>query len=211
MSGVFPEQGSSGGGTQVIIVGRHLGGTTAVDFGAHPALSFMVVDDQTVNAVCPSGSGAVPVSVTTPGGTATIGYFFYLPVPSLSRVAPGSGPLGGGNPVTLTGANLYTAESVHFGDATVFPTALNDQRLVVVGPVAAVPSTVPVYADTDGGVSNRLPYTYAAAPVVFGLSPASGPLAGGTTVVVSGTGLGSATSVTFGGSPRPPSAPTPTL
>jgi hypothetical protein len=178
-----------------------------VHFGAQPALSFVVVDDQTVNAVSPSGSGAVPVSVTTPGGTATIGYFFYLPVPRVSRAAPGSGPLGGGNPVALTGVNLYTAESVHFGAATVFPTALTDQRLSVVAPAAAVPSTVPVYADAVGGVSNRLPYTYAAAPVVFGLSPASGPIAGGTTVVVSGTGLGGATSVTFGGF----SAPSPTL
>jgi hypothetical protein len=203
MSSVFPEQGSSAGGTQVIIVGRHLGGATAVHFGAHLALSFTVVDDQTVNAVSPTGSGAVPVSVTTPGGTATIGFFFYLSAPRLSRVAPGSGPLGGGNPVTLTGTNLYTAESVHFGNATVFPTALTDQRLVVVAPAAAVPSTVPVYADAVGGVSNRLPYTYAAAPVILGLSPASGPIAGGTTVVVRGTGLGGATSVAFGGFSAP--------
>ncbi|MFI8437113.1 Ig-like domain repeat protein, partial [Streptomyces sp. NPDC079020] len=203
MSGVFPEQGSSAGGTQVTIFGRHLGGATAVHFGARPALSFSVVDDQTVRAVSPSGSGAVPVSVTTPGGTTTIGYFFYLLVPRLSRVAPGSGPLVGGNPVTLTGANLYTAESVHFGDATVLPAALTDQRLVVVAPAAAVPSTVPVYADAVGGVSNRLPYTYAAAPAIFSLSPASGPIAGGTTVVVRGTGLGGATRVAFGGFSAP--------
>ncbi|MFJ2199277.1 IPT/TIG domain-containing protein [Streptomyces violaceusniger] len=199
MNGVFPEQGSSAGGTQVIIVGHHLGGATAVHFGARPALSFMVIDDQTVNAVAPSGNGVVPVSVTTPSGTDTIGSFFYLSAPRLSGIAPGGGPLAGGGSVTLTGVNLSTAQSVHFGDATVLPTVLSDQRLTVVAPPAAVPSTVPVYAVAVGGVSNRLLYIYAAVPAVFGVTPASGPIAGGTTVVVSGTGLAGASSVTFGG------------
>ncbi|MFE9060091.1 Ig-like domain repeat protein [Streptomyces violaceusniger] len=199
MNGVFPEQGSSAGGTQVIIVGHHLGGATAVHFGARPALSFMVIDDQTVNAVAPSGNGVVPVSVTTPSGTDTIGSFFYLSAPRLSGIAPGGGPLVGGGSVTLTGVNLSTAQSVHFGDATVLPTVLSDQRLTVVAPPAAVPSTVPVYAVAVGGVSNRLLYIYAAVPAVFGVTPASGPIAGGTTVVVSGTGLAGASSVTFGG------------
>ncbi|EST18082.1 Ig-like domain repeat protein, partial [Streptomyces niveus] len=203
MSGVFPEQGSSGGGTQVAIVGTRLGGATAVRFGARPALSFTVVDDRSMTAVAPSGSGAVPVSVTTPDGTATVGFFFYLPAPRLSGAAPDSGPLSGGDPVALSGVNLYTSRSVHFADATLLPTALSDQRMVVVAPPAAGPGAVPVYAVTAGGVSNQLRYTYAAAPAVFGVSPASGPIAGGTTVVISGTGLSRATGVTFGGFSAP--------
>lgn len=39
----------------------------------------------------------------------------------------------------------------------------------------------------------------APAPAITGLSPASGPVTGGTSVVITGTSLGSATAVTFGG------------
>ncbi|WP_431952346.1 Ig-like domain repeat protein, partial [Actinacidiphila sp. bgisy167] len=199
MSGVFPDQGPYGGGTEVTIVGRHLGGATAVHFGTRPAANVTVVDDQTLLAVTPAGSGAVRVSVTTPGGSAVVGTFFYLRAPLLSHLVPAAGPLAGGNAVVVSGTNLFRAVSVHFGDWAAFPTVLSDQQLLVTAPAAAVPGTVPVFAVAVGGVSNRLPYLYAGAPAIVGVSPAGGPVAGGTTVVIRGTGLGRTEGVTFAG------------
>ncbi|WP_186831738.1 Ig-like domain repeat protein [Streptomyces sp. ISID311] len=200
-SGVFPHQGSSGGGTLVTLIGSHFSNATAVHFGSRPAAGFAVLDDQTIVAVSPAGSGAVPVTVTTPGGTARIGYFYYLSWPALSAISPAAGPVGGGNVVELRGSNLSTAQLVHFGDAVAHPVVLSDARLLVIAPPVAGPGTVPVYVSSIGGVSNRLPYTYAAAPSVTRVVPATGPIAGGSTVILTGTGLSGVTGVSFGALP----------
>ncbi|GFE19755.1 Ig-like domain repeat protein [Streptomyces nigrescens] len=200
-SGVFPDQGSYSGGTLVTIIGRNFSRATAVSFGPRPAASFTVLDDTTIVAVTPSGQGAVPVTVTTPGGSARVGYFFYIFWPSLTGIAPATGPIGGGNTVILTGANLRTALLVRFGDAVAFPTALSDRQVSVTVPPAAGPGTVPVRITTRGGVSNRLLYTYAAVADVTGVSPDTGPIAGGTTLVLTGSGLARVSGVTIGGVP----------
>ncbi|MFF4284315.1 Ig-like domain repeat protein [Streptomyces sp. NPDC001633] len=201
LSGVFPDQGPYSGGTLVTIVGRRFTGATAVYFGTRRAASFAVLDDRTIVAVTPAGAGAVPVTVTTPGGSTRIGYFFYLYWPSISRLIPTTGPVGGGNVVELVGVNLRTALLVRFGDAVAFPTAVSDSQLLVTAPPVAGPGTVPVSVTTLGGVSNRLLYTYIAAPSVAGISPSTGPIEGGTTLVVSGTGLSRVTAVTVDGVP----------
>ncbi|MGY4973089.1 IPT/TIG domain-containing protein, partial [Streptomyces nigrescens] len=200
-SGVFPDQGSYSGGTLVTIIGRNFSRATAVSFGPRPAASFTVLDDTTIVAVTPSGQGAVPVTVTTPGGSARVGYFFYIFWPRLTGVAPATGPIGGGNTVILTGANLRTALLVRFGDAVAFPTALSDRQVSVTVPPAAGPGTVPVRITTRGGVSNRLLYTYAAVADVTGVSPDTGPIAGGTTLVLTGSGLARVSGVTIDGVP----------
>ncbi|MEV6569284.1 Ig-like domain repeat protein [Streptomyces kronopolitis] len=200
-SGVFPNQGSYAGGTLVTIIGTHFSRATAVYFGPRPAASFAVLDDRTIVAVTPSGSGSAPITVTTPGGTARVGYFYYQYWPSLSGVIPAAGPVGGGNIVTLRGANLSTALLVHFGGTVAFPLVVSDAQLLVTAPPVTGPGSVPVYVVGIGGVSNRLLYTYAAAPSVTGVSPATGPIAGGSTIVLTGTGLTGVTGVTIGGLP----------
>jgi hypothetical protein len=61
-----------------------------------------------------------------------------------------------------------------------------------------------VFVTTPGGTSPYAAadvYTYSGAllPVVTNLSPSSGPVAGGTSVTITGTGFTGATKVTFGG------------
>ncbi|MEU8828343.1 Ig-like domain repeat protein [Streptomyces sp. NPDC048636] len=200
-SGVFPDQGPYGGGTLVTIIGHHFGFATDVSFGPHPAASFSVLDDETIVAVSPWGTGAVPVTVTTPGGTAPIGIFYYIPWPGLKTITPDAGPVGGGNVVELTGVNLSTAQLVYFGDSLAFPTAVSDQQLLVTAPPATGAGTVPVWVAAVGGVSNRLAYTYAPVPTVTGVTPSTGPIAGGSTLVLTGTGLSLVSAVTVGGVP----------
>ena len=50
-----------------------------------------------------------------------------------------------------------------------------------------------------GTGSNATAYTYVAAPTVTSVSPNSGPIAGGTSVTITGTNFSNATAVTFGG------------
>ncbi|WP_435242247.1 Ig-like domain repeat protein [Streptomyces cucumeris] len=201
LSGIFPDQGPYSGGTLVTIIGHHFSFATDVFFGPHRAASYSVLDDETIVAVSPWGTGAVPVTVTTPGGSAVIGTFYYIPWPRLKTIVPDAGPLGGGNVIELTGVNLSTAQLVYFGDSLAFPAVVTDQNLLVTAPPATGPGTVPVWVTGVGGVSNRLAYTYAPTPDVTGVSPSTGPIAGGSTILLTGTGLSLVSGVFIGGVP----------
>jgi hypothetical protein len=52
-----------------------------------------------------------------------------------------------------------------------------------------------------GSNPNNTLYTYVSQPVFTSISPTSGPIAGGTVVTITGSGLSGATSVTFAGTP----------
>lgn len=64
-----PAPGSQG--IIVTITGTHFTGTTAVKFNGTPAKTFTVASDAQITATAPSGFTTGPITVTTPGGTAT--------------------------------------------------------------------------------------------------------------------------------------------
>ncbi|MFI9492234.1 MULTISPECIES: IPT/TIG domain-containing protein [Streptomyces] len=200
---ISPNQGSTGGGTLVTITGTNLSGTTAVTFGTKPASGITNVSPTQVTAVSPSGAGTVGVTVTTPGGTSNPVPFFYVGAPFKSSVGPVSGPLAGGNTVTVNGVGLATATGVSFGANTATPTVVSDTQLTVVVPAGAAAGPVGVSVTTAGGTNNGLSYTYVDVPTVTTVAPASGPTSGGTGVTITGTNLDTAESVTFDGTPAP--------
>src|SRR5207244_428010 len=71
VSSFLPTSGPAAGGTSVVITGTNFTGASAVKFGATAATSYVVNTPTQITAVAPAGSGAVTVSVTTVGGTAT--------------------------------------------------------------------------------------------------------------------------------------------
>jgi subtilisin-like proprotein convertase family protein len=58
-------------GANVVIHGAMLAGATEVRIGGVPVASFTVVSEAQITTRVPAGAGTGPVSVTTPGGTAT--------------------------------------------------------------------------------------------------------------------------------------------
>ncbi|WP_237539814.1 MULTISPECIES: IPT/TIG domain-containing protein [unclassified Streptomyces] len=203
VSSLSPTSGSSAGGTSVTMTGTGFTGTTAVRFGATAATLFTVISDTRITAVAPAGTGTVQVTVTTPGGTSSqfVTYTYVtVAVPALSSVVPPSGPVSGGTTVTLTGTGLSSATAVRFGAtaATSF-TVISSTHIVAVAPAGT--GTVQVTVTAPGGTSNGIPYTYAVVPVVSGVSPAQGPVSGGNTVTLTGTGFTGTTAVTFGAVP----------
>ncbi|WP_326597075.1 beta strand repeat-containing protein [Streptomyces sp. NBC_01803] len=226
LTGISPSSGPVGGGNTVTLTGTNLTGATAVTFGGVPAVSFTVVSSTQITAVVPPGTaGAAEVRVTTPGGVSAPGVlYYYVAAPVLTGISPSSGPVGGGNTVTLTGTGLSGATAVTFGGvpAASFTVVSDTLATAVVPP--GTPGAVQVSVTTAAGTSGGVPYLYVAAPVVTALVPDAGPAAGGTTVTLTGSGLGQTTSVLFGTTPAaftvisdtavtavvPPGAPGPT-
>ncbi|MCJ8055281.1 putative Ig domain-containing protein [Shinella curvata] len=208
VSSVSPTAGPTGGGTTVIITGTGFAAanpTGAVKFGATNA-TYTINSNTQITATSPANSaGTYDITVTTVGGTSatTAGdQFTYVPAPTVTSVSPTAGPTAGGMSVTITGTNLSGATGVTFGGtAASWFTVLNGTTITATSPAGAV-GTVDIRVTTIGGtsaVSAADQYTYVAAPTVTSVSPTAGPTAGGTSVVITGTGFSSATSVTFGG------------
>ena len=189
------------GATRLTLTGSHFTGTASVLYGTRRAASFTVLGDSTTATVTPSGHGAVPVSVTTPGGTGVVGSFSYLPPPFFRLAPPPAGPLAGGNTATLTGLGLYTTYEVLFGTQAAAFTVDSDGQLTVTVPAAASAGPVTITVRTRGGTAGGVVYTYLDSPSITVLTPDKGPVDGGNLVVITGTAFSYTTGVTFGGTP----------
>jgi hypothetical protein len=203
VTALSPNIGWTEGGTMVTITGTNLNNVTAVYFGTAPATIQSDTATQIV-VTSPLGvAGTVDVTVVTTGGTSPTSmadHFTYTAAPTVTGISPSAGPAAGGTTVTITGAGLANATAVYFG--TVSATILSDSatQIVVTSP-ANVAGTVDVTVVTAGGtspISTADQFTYAAMPIITALSPAFGPVAGGTTVTITGTRLATAAWVRFG-------------
>jgi uncharacterized repeat protein (TIGR03803 family) len=136
-------------GQTVGILGSGLTGTSAVKFGSGSA-SFTVVSDSYVTAVVPPGGTAGFVTVTTPSGTFTSNQKFNV-VPTITGIAPGSGPVG--SQVSITGAALLGASVVKFGGVKATSFTVNSGTSIT----ATVPTgalTGKVLVTTAGGTAS---------------------------------------------------------
>ena len=205
VAGVGPMSGTTDGGTSVTITGSHLTGATAVSFGSTPATTFSVTDDGHIAATAPAGTGTVDVTVTTPAGTSATSaadqFTYTVAQPAVTGLSPGSGPAAGGTSVTVTGTDLSGATAVSFGSTPATTFSVTDSgHLTATAPAGT--GTVDVTVTTPAGTSatsapDRFTYTVAR-PTVTGISPSTGPTAGGTSVTITGTNLTGATAVRFG-------------
>lgn len=214
--------GPLAGGTGVTITGTNLTGATDVDFGSTPATSFTVNGAGTqITAVSPAATdpGTVDVTVVTPVATSAVSpadAFTYLAptapstVPTVTSLSPTSGPDAGLTSVTITGTNFASVTGVTFGSVAAESYVVNsDVSITAVSPAVATPGTVDVTVSTLSGtsaVSAGDAFTYengvpSAGPVVSSVTPASGPVSGGNTVVIDGSNFTdlSPGSVEFGG------------
>jgi hypothetical protein len=120
-------------------------------------------------------------------------------------LSPSSGSTGGGTSIALTGSNFTGATVVLFGATAATSFQVNsDSSITAIAP-AHVAGGVDVTVVTPGGVSAigaADQFTFqVVAPTVTGISPASGPTGGGTSVTITGTNLTGATGVSFGATP----------
>jgi IPT/TIG domain len=153
-----PEIGSTG--ETVTLEGEGFVGTSAVMFGGTPA-SFEVVNDVEIRAVVPAHSSErVAITITTPLGTTEeacgnpmvckpVAHFKFRP--SITSVSPGSGPLAGGTPVTITGTNLSNTNRIEFGKNNASSLECSETSCTVLAPAAKTAGKVTVKAHVEAG------------------------------------------------------------
>src|SRR6267142_1475477 len=192
ISGFTPSSGRVG--TSVTISGSGFTGATAVAFNGTSA-SFTVSSDTAIQTTVPAGATSGPISVTTPGGTATSsGSFTVVNGPGISGFTPASGPAG--TSVTISGSGFTGATAVAFNGTSATFTVSSDTAIQTSVPAGA--TTGPVSVTTSGGTAQSSgSFTVVPPPTIASLSPASGPV--GTSVTINGSALTGATSVRFNG------------
>jgi hypothetical protein len=216
---VSPYEGTPAGGTEVIITGEHLesGGKTLVYFGGGEAVTNAQIKSagELIVKSPPHASGTVDVTVTTSKGTSATtqhdAYTYESAQPpsklpplvssvSLTRGGPAEGPAAGGTEVKITGEDLEGTQEVQFGGVRAATFREQSPTEIIAVSPAHTGGKADVTVKTPAGTSSRSEhdrFTYLA-PVIGGVSPHEGPIAGGTEVTVTGERLGGATAVRFG-------------
>ncbi len=115
ISRLSPAMGSTTGTTQVTIDGAGLR-TAQVYFGDRRASVQQPASDRRLTVRAPRHQvGVVQVTVRSDGRTSGGTAFEYRAPPSITTISPDTGPLGGGDVVTVTGTGLDALTRVTFG------------------------------------------------------------------------------------------------
>lgn len=186
---------SAGSGTTVTISGSNFTGVTSVKFGGYSAANFSVVNTTTITAVV-NGGGPGSVTVTGPGGTASLPGFTFIYPPTITTFSPAL--TGHGGIVIITGTNLSGATTVNFGGVPAESYTVNSATTITA--TVGTGATGAVSVTTPGGSSSMNYFTYTDTAVINSISPVSGPV--GTIVTIKGANFQPVSSnyiVYFGG------------
>jgi hypothetical protein len=216
ISSVSPTSGPLAGGTVLTINGANFVSGAGVLVGGRSAATTFVSSSQ-LRATTPAGASAaaVAVQVTNPNGQSASrsNAFTYTGTtsgaqPSINGTSPASGPVGGGTTLTVTGAGFVSGAVVKVGGRNATTTFVSSTTLRATTPAGTASGGVAVQVVNPNGLSatrsNAFWYTggstpSGAYPTVSAVSPASGPLSGGTQITVTGSNYVSGAVVKVGG------------
>ncbi|MBP2017026.1 uncharacterized protein YegL [Symbiobacterium terraclitae] len=212
VTSISPGEGEASGGTLVTISGSDFEQGLTVWFGGAEATVVNYYGPDRIRVRTPGSSvyGPVDVRIANPSGgeTTVVGGFTYLeppppPVPELYSLSPDIGVTRGGELVYIDGANLAKGLKVFFGgqEAEVV-NYYGPERIRVRAPAVPQPGVVDVrVVNPDGGEAALVQaFTYVPPEVkITSLSPSSGPMEGGTLVVIVGAEFTQASRFYFGG------------
>lgn len=164
-----PNTGDVAGGTVVRLSGSGFAAGSTVSFGGTAAAQVSVVSATELDAVTPPHlPGAVDVEVSTDGASATLtgGFTFTRGAPTLSAVAPPSGPVAGGTLLTLSGTGFAPGASVTVGGAAASDVVIVSSVLAraVVPAHAAGPVDVVLTNDDSKAATLAGGFTYVSPP-----------------------------------------------
>lgn len=202
---VVPDTGSTQGGEAVVIKGRGFVDGAVVSFNGRPATDVEVLGPDTIRAIIPpSDAGPASVNVRNPGQdpwTLRDGFTYADQAPRLvSTVRPGRGPAAGGTRITIIGSGFTSgAEVLVGGEPARRVQVVGSTRITAITPAGGVgPADVAV---RNPGIPAAIlvdGFVFVEAPTIDSVAPARGPIKGGTTVTITGSGFADDAIVTFG-------------
>jgi len=209
ITSVNPNFGPLTGGTTVVITGTGFFGifsSSGVMFSGVNASTYTVNSSTQITAIAPAHAiGVVDIVVTSTASATPIvlaDRYTYYPLPTVTNANPNFGALTGGTTVVITGTNfngIFVSSGVRFNGVNAASYVVNSStRITAITPAHAV-GVVDIVVVSTAGASLVVAvdtYTYFALPAITSVNPNIGPLAGGTTVVITGTGFIGITGVT---------------
>src|SRR5215469_11731112 len=131
-----------------------------------------------------------------------------MTIPNITSITPASGPVSGGSLVTLFGSGLSSANvpgDILFGATPAASiNSITDTALTVVSPEVSSAGVVTLKVTTpNGSASWDDGFNYTNDVSITSILPASGPVAGGTTLTIAGVGFLQVFSIQFDSTPAP--------
>ncbi|MCB9854214.1 MAG: IPT/TIG domain-containing protein [Phycisphaerales bacterium] len=203
---VEPASGPSAGGNTVTINGNNFTSGVAVLFGNIASSSVIIINEQTLTALVPSGVvGMVDVTIRGGGQSASLvdGYQYLPDGPQIASISPSSGPTAGGTDVTIGGNQFTVGNAVLFGELAATSVNVVNNHVIIARTPASIAGIVDVSVVANNGaatLANAFEYI-GPDPVIFeiaAISPDTGPTVGGTSVTILGEGFTPDTGVLLG-------------
>ena len=190
-------EGSLSGGTAIVITGQNFIDGAVVEIGGTPVGRVNVVSPTELHVETPPGTaGTKAVTVVNSDGQAVTApeEFTYNPAPTISSILPNAGALEGGTPMLITGTgflvSLVTTVTVGGIEASNID-PLSSTGIFVRTPPSQTPGPKDVVVvNRDGQPATlRAGFTYNPGPVIRAITPDDGKVAGGTKIVILGSGF----------------------
>lgn len=196
----WPMNGPINGGTSVVAHGSGFsgGGTLHCIFGGNAILATVRTDDE-LYCITPPSDSAGPVTLELTSNmvdrVASPRNFSYVPPIALASVRPSRSGEEGGVTAVVTGSNFNESPSLvcRFGglDPTQATWLSSSHVSCLVPPSSGGPRDVSLTISNNGQdfAAEPLVFTYIPAFTVVSNEPTTGPVEGGTSVILSGTEL----------------------
>jgi hypothetical protein len=194
---VTPLRVAADAGHSLVISGNNLDSVDGVTVGGLAANFTYAAGELNVTwlSAIPLGTNTVQVHSTTGGPPTQDLTVEAYRTPAVTSGTPSYLNAAGGTAVTIDGTELL-GSAVTIGGTSV-TASVTDTQVTFVAPAHAVG---PVVASLDNGdASTTTGFTYDTAPVVAGITPGSGPIAGGNSLVISGSHFAATPVVVIGG------------
>lgn len=214
ISSISPTNGPLAGGDLIVINGNYLMSGVEVFFGNKQATLKTYGGPTYMKVIAPPGNvpGPIDITFTNPDGTTLTvpgGYTYNEPpveTLELTTVSPNKGALAGGEVIYIDGKKIDPNAKLYFGTQEFsISTYYSDTRIKVIAPPSLTAGVFDVRVVNPDGAEATLvgAYTYEAppelpAPTITAITPANGPLIGGTVLYVDGTNFVNGLKIYFG-------------
>lgn len=208
ISNVLPPNGSTSGGTQIMIEGTGFKNGVEVTVGGRPCVPVQFLSSQNIRCTVPASAdgqtGANDIVVTNPDGgsvTESDGFTYDSSNPVINDISPSSGNNTGGTEITITGSDFGPDVVVEIGgEPCTNLVRVSLTEITCTTPAGTDGATEVKVINKDGSeVSDASGFTFVTPPAVSSVSPNSGSNKGGDEVTLRGGPFHPGVAVKIGG------------